>query len=767
MSSAIDPVCGMTVDPVTAKGGSALHEGTAYLFCNPRCREKFVNNPNEFVGAAPRGRPQSDFNSTGSNPHFGQAQGPAPTYVCPMDPEVRQKGPGACPKCGMALEPEMPVLQEGSTAPELTTMTRRFWVSAALTLPVMILAMASEHPSRSTALVELIIVTPVVFGGGWVFFVRAWSSIVNRSLNMFSLIALGTGAAYLYSVAAFFRSPALPLYFESAAVITTLVLLGQVLELKARAGTSSALKELLSLAPPFARVVRAGEESDIPREDIRVGDLLRVRPGEKVPVDGIVVEGAGAVDESMVTGEPQPAEKAVGDRVTGGTVNGSGSLVIRADRVGAGTLLSQIVSLVAKAQKSRAPVQRLADRVSAWFVPTVLLAALASFVSWFLWGPEPKWSYALVNAVAVLIIACPCALGLATPMAIMVGTGRAAKSGVLFRDAAALERLAGVDTLVIDKTGTLTEGKPRVREVHALAGTSEEDILRLAAGLELASEHPMASAVLKAAVARGVAPAAVSRFENRPGLGVLGQVDGREVALGQPAFLKELGVDPDFIRAAGEAGDGTVFSVIGVLIDRKPSGWMAVSDPIKPSALYALQRLKEEGLRVVMATGDRRGTAESVARILGITEVHSEVLPAGKAQLIHTLQAEGRRVAMAGDGINDSPALAQADVGIAMGTGTDIAMESAGVTLVKGDLEGILRARALSRTTLRNIRQNLFFAFVYNILGVPLAAGALYPRFGILLNPMIASAAMSLSSVSVIANALRLRRLPLGSGEGF
>jgi len=742
----IDPVCGMIVDPATAKGGSVAHEGVTYSFCNSRCREKFTTNPGFYLEGKP------------AIPALGR---PDAWYSCPMDPEIRQQGPGTCPKCGMALEPEMPASHEDSTASELTVMTRRFWISLILSVPVAMLAMTSEHPSHSTALAEFLLTTPVIFGGGWSFFQRAWRSIMNRSLNMFTLIALGTGAAYGYSLTAFFRSSALPLYFESAAVITTLVLLGQVLELRARSKTSSALKELLELVPPTARVIRGGQEIDLPGEKIQIGDLIRVRPGEKVAVDGIVTEGVSAMDESMITGEALPSEKTVGDRVTGGTLNGSGSLVIRAEHVGAGTLLAQIVRLVARAQRSRAPVQRLTDQVSSWFVPLVMLSAILTFAAWSAWGPAPRLAHALTNAVAVLIIACPCALGLATPMAIMVGTGRAAKAGVLFRDAEALENLAKIDTLVIDKTGTLTEGKPRVLEVHALAGTSEEELLRLAAGLELASEHPLASAVIKAAVERHIAPAVASDFENRPGKGVLGHVEKHEVAIGQPRFLKELGVDPEYIRGAGESTDGVVLSVIGILVDRKPSGWMTVADPLKMSAETTLKRLRDEGLRVIMATGDRKATAESVAERVGIQEVHSTLLPAGKAELVKALQAEGRHVAMAGDGINDSPALAQANVGIAMGTGTDIAMESSGVTLVKGDLEGILRARSVSRVTLRNIRQNLFFAFVYNALGVPIAAGVLYPRFGLLLSPMIASAAMSLSSVCVIANALRLRKLPL------
>jgi len=754
----IDPVCGMTVNPETARGGSAVREGITYYFCNPRCREKFTADPDQYSERKSERENEGKNESPGG---FSFAPS-AVVYVCPMDPEIRQKGPGSCPKCGMALELEMPVLQEDSTLSELRTMTRRFWTSVVLSLPVAVLSMVSEHPSRPMALTELLFATPVIFGGGWTFLERAWRSILNRSLNMFTLVALGTGAAYFYSLTVLLQAPVgapiPPLYFESATVITTLVLLGQVLELRARSKTSSALRELWELAPPFARVIRGGEEIDIPRESIQIGDLIRARPGEKVAVDGIVAEGASAVDESMITGEPLPIEKIVGDRVTGGTLNGYGSLVIRAEHVGAGTLLAQIVRLVAHAQRSRAPIQRLADRVSSWFVPAVILTALLTFAAWFFRGPVPKVPHALANAVAVLIIACPCALGLATPMAIMVGTGGAARRGILFRDAEALETLAKIDTLVMDKTGTLTEGKPCVMDVHALAGTSEEELLRLASGLELASEHPLASAVVKAAIERHAVPAMASEFENRPGKGIVGRVEGHDVVVGQSGLLQESGVDPEFIRVAEEVSEEAILSVIGVLVDRKPAGWMTVSDPIRSSAQSTLQRLKKRGLRVIMATGDRKTTAESVAGRVGIHEIHSGLLPVGKAELVKTLQAEGCRVAMAGDGINDAPALAQADVGIAMGTGTDIAMESAGVTLIKGDLEGILRARALSRATLRNIRQNLFLAFAYNSLAIPIAAGALYPRFGLLLSPMIASAAMSLSSVSVITNALRLRR---------
>ncbi len=696
-------------------------------------------------------------------------------YVCPMHPEVRQDGPGDCFKCGMALEPEMPALSADEQDPELLRMSRRFWISLFLSLPVTFLATHSMQPPRWMQWFELTLTTPIVLWGGWPFFERAWRSILNRSLNMFTLIAMGIGTAYLYSLSAVALAKAdLPLYFESAAVITVLVLLGQVLELRARARTSRALKELLNLAPRFARLLQTGgQEIDLPVEKVQVGDLIRVRPGEKVPVDGIVVEGASAIDESMVTGEPLPAEKVTGDRVTAGTLNGTGSFVMRAERVGEGTLLAQIVRLVSQAQRSKAPIQRLADQVSSWFVPSVVGVALVTFAVWALWGPAPRFPHALVNAVAVLIIACPCALGLATPMAILVGTGRGAKAGILIRDAEALEVLAKVDTLVIDKTGTLTEGKPRVREVHALAGTSEEEILRLAAGLESASEHPLASALLRAAAERHLIPGLVTDFRATPGKGIQGRVDNRNVALGNEGFLKELGIPHPELRSPspfkgeglGEGWSGTL-TVVSIAIDGELAGWISISDPLKPSAKAALGRLREEGLSIILATGDRRANAEAVANDLGIEEIHAEILPSGKAEIVKKLQSEGRVVAMAGDGVNDAPALAQADVGIAMGTGTDVAIESGGITLVKGDLEGILLARILSRATLWNIRQNLFFAFVYNTIGVPVAAGALYPFFGILLSPIFASAAMSLSSVSVIANALRLRRLPLDRGGG-
>ena len=645
-------------------------------------------------------------------------------------------------------------------------MTRRFWLSLAGALPVVVLGMLHMHPSPVAAWWELVLSTPVVLWGGWPFFVRAYQSLVYRSANMFTLIALGTGSAYLYSLVvvlfpALLHSQMLPLYFESAVFITVLVLLGQVLELRARSSTSSALQELLNLSPPIAHRVQDNAEENIPLQHVQVGDFLRVRPGEKVPVDGVVIQGATAIDESMVSGEALPVEKTAGDRVTGGTLNGMGSIVMRAERVGEGTLLAQIVRMVAQAQRTKAPIQRLADRVSAWFVPTVIGSACLTFLVWFIWGPEPKLPHAFVNAVAVLIIACPCALGLATPMAIMVGTGRGAKAGVLVRDAQSLETLARVNALVIDKTGTLTEGKPIVRDVHALAGTSEEDLLRLAAGLEVSSEHPLGSAVVKAALHRHIAPGASTQFEARPGLGVLGVVEGRQIAIGQAEFLESLGMDSGFLREISKAGRGEVLTVIGIALDRQPAGWISIVDPIKPNASDLLNRLRDDGIRIVMATGDRKEVAEAVAKELGIQEVHAGVLPADKAVIVKRLQIEGHITAMAGDGINDAPALAQADVGIAMGSGTDVAIESGGVTLIKGDLDGLWRARKLARATLGNIRQNLFFAFVYNTLGVPVAAGVLYPFYGVLLSPVLASAAMSASSVCVIANALRLRRLAL------
>jgi Cu+-exporting ATPase len=765
-----DLVCGMDVEPGQAAGGSAEHDGRTYWFCHPGCREKFLADPARYLEPAPIAiaRPAA-----------------APVrdtrvYTCPMHPEVRQVGPGSCPKCGMALEPlEVEAAEEGPN-PELRDMTRRFWLSLALTVPVFALATAEmATPTLADTLsptarlwIQLVLATPAVLWGGWPFFVRGWRSIVAGSLNMFTLIALGTGAAFAYSVFAALFPDALPhglrhggapaVYFEAAAVITTLVLLGQVLELRARSATSGAIRALLGLAPKTARRLRAdGSEEDVPLAHVQPGDRLRVRPGERVPVDGAVTEGVSAVDESMVTGEPIPVEKGPGARVTGGTVNGTGGFVMRAERVGADTLLAQIVRMVALAQRSRAPIQRLADHVSAWFVPAVVMVAGVTALLWGLYGPEPRLAYALVNAVAVLIIACPCALGLATPMSIMVGTGRGAQGGVLIKNAEALETLEKVDTLVVDKTGTLTEGKPRLVMVVAADGHEEAEVVGFAAGLERGSEHPLAAAILAGAAERGAALAEVSDFRSLTGRGVTGVVSGRRVALGNARLLQELGVAPGPLAARAETlradGQTVMFLVAGDAV----AGILGVADPVKPSTPEAIRRLQGEGLRVIMLTGDNRVTAQAVARALALDDVIAEVLPEQKVEVVRRLQAEGRVVAMAGDGVNDAPALAQAEVGVAMGSGTDVAMESAGVTLVKGDLRGIVRARRLSRATMRNIRQNLLWAFVYNVLGVPIAAGALYPVFGLLLSPMIASAAMSLSSVSVIGNALRLRRVEL------
>jgi Cu+-exporting ATPase len=702
-------------------------------------------------------------------------------WVCPMHPQIVRSEPGTCPICGMALEPRT-VTADEAINPELADMTRRFWIGLALTAPLLALAMSDLLPGqpvqhavspRLLAWVQLVLSTPVVLWAGWPFFVRAHASVVNRSPNMFTLIAIGTGMAYGYSVVGTVAPGLFPdsfrthggqigLYFEVAAVITVLVLLGQVLELRARSRTSTAIRQLLGLAPKTARRLAAdGREEDVPLELVQPGDRLRVRPGEKVPVDGAVIEGTSAVDESMVTGEPIPVEKAPGDRVTGGTVNGTGGFVMRAERVGSDTLLAQIVRLVGEAQRSRAPIQRLADQVSAYFVPAVVAVAILTFVGWALFGPEPRLAYALVNAVAVLIIACPCALGLATPMSIMVGTGRGATAGVLVRNAEVLEVLEKVDTLVVDKTGTLTEGRPGLVSVVARPELDEATLLRLAAGLERGSEHPLASAIVAGAVARGVEPGPARDFRSVTGKGVTGTVDGRAVALGNAALLAELGIDPGDLRERAEAGRREGQTVMFVAADGRAAGLLGVADPVKASTLEALRALRDEGIRIVMLTGDSRTTADAVARTLGIEHVEAEVLPERKVEVVRDLQARGRVVAMAGDGVNDAPALAQAHVGIAMGTGTDVAMESAGVTLVKGDLRGVVRARGLSRATMRNIRQNLFFAFVYNALGVPIAAGVLYPVTGLLLSPMFASAAMTFSSVSVIGNALRLRRVTL------
>jgi Cu+-exporting ATPase len=709
------------------------------------------------------------------------AAGPRTEWTCPMHPQIVREAPGSCPICGMALEPRTVSVVEGAD-PELIDMTRRFWIGLVLTLPLLAFVMGDmlpgqplRHliPGRFSAWLQLVLATPVVLWAGWPFFERGWASVINRSLNMFTLIALGTGMAYVYSVVGTLAPGLFPasfrihggevgLYFEAAAVITVLVLLGQVLELRARSQTSSAIRALLRLAPPTARRLgHDGTEEDVPLEHVQVGDRLRVRPGEKVPVDGMVLEGRSSVDESMVTGESIPVEKTSGSRVIGGTVNGTGGFVMRAERVGSETLLAQIVHMVGEAQRSRAPIQRLADVVSSWFVPAVVLVAMASFVAWAVWGPEPRLAYGLVNAVAVLIIACPCALGLATPMSIMVGTGRGALAGVLIRNAEALEGLEKVNTLVVDKTGTLTEGRPRLRVVVAIADADEGEVLRLAASVEVGSEHPLAAAIVEGAEARGIKPVTAEDFRSVTGKGVVARVDGRVVALGNVSLMRELGIDvgavlprADELRTEGQ-------TVMFVASDRRLVGLIGVADPIKESAAEALEQLRQAGLSIVMLTGDSRRTAEAVATKLGIAHIEAEVLPERKIQVVRDLRSKGRKVAMAGDGINDAPALAAADVGIAMGTGTDVAMQSAGVTLVKGDLRGIVRARRLSHATMRNIRQNLFFAFVYNALGVPIAAGVFYPWTGLLLSPIIASGAMTFSSVSVIANALRLRRVQL------
>jgi Cu+-exporting ATPase len=707
--------------------------------------------------------------------------GPRTQYVCPMHPEVVRDEPGNCPICGMALEPRSAEV-EAEEDHELRAMSLRFWVSAALSLPLFVLAMGHDlFPAvlpdflnaRTLQWIQLVLATPVVLWGGWPFFVRGWASLIHRSLNMFTLIALGIGVAWLYSLTATvwpglfpasLRSMGgtVPVYFEAAAVITTLVLLGQVLELRARSRTGAAIKMLLGLAPKTARrVLEDGSERDVPLAEVQPGDVLRVRPGEKVPVDGIVLEGASAVDESMVTGEPMPVEKQAGAPLIGATVNGTGSLLMRAEKVGSDTLLAQIVHMVGEAQRSRAPIQKLADTVSGYFVPAVVAIAIVTFIAWSLWGPEPRLSHGVVNAVAVLIIACPCALGLATPMSIMVGTGQGALAGVLIKHAEALEVLETIDTLVVDKTGTLTEGKPQLAAVVPAQDWDERELLRLAASLERGSEHPLASAILAGAEQRGIQPVSAADFQSLTGRGVTGKVDGRQVALGTALLMDELGISFGSLTGTAETLRREGQTVMLVAVENKAAGLLGVTDPVKPSTPEAIAALHRDGITLVMLTGDNRRTAEAVARRLGIDRIEADVLPDQKAAIIKRLQGEGSKVAMAGDGINDAPALAQADVGIAMGTGTDVAMESAGVTLVKGDLRGIVRAIRLSRATMRNIRQNLFFAFIYNVLGVPIAAGILYPTFGLLLSPIIAAAAMSLSSVSVIANALRLKRVRL------
>ncbi len=799
---ATDPVCGMTVDEHTATG-KAVFAGKTYHFCSQHCLNKFQVNPSEYLQPAPAPAPAAQAAGAytcpmhpevrqatpGSCPKCGMALEPvapvpaqanATEYVCPMHPEVVRDAPGNCPICGMALEPRTSIAEESN--PELIDMTRRFWISTVLALPVFVTAMAADMVPGfapqwisfpKLQLFEFLMATPVVLWGGWPFFQRGWASLLTRHLNMFTLIALGVGVAWTYSVIGTFlpdifpaalrrEDGTLPIYFEAAAVITALVLLGQVLELRARSRTNIAIKLLLGLAPKTARIIRSdGREEDIPLEQVKAEDVLRVRPGEKIPVDGKVEEGASSVDESMVTGEPIPVEKHAGDHLIGATVNGTGGLLMRAEKVGADTLLAQIVHMVSEAQRSRAPIQRLADTVSGYFVPVVVLVALLAFTVWMVWGPEPRFAHAIVAAVSVLIIACPCALGLATPISIMVGTGRGAMAGVLIKNAEALEIMEKVNTLVTDKTGTLTEGKPKLTSLLALEGFQENDMLQLVASLERASEHPLAAAIVKGAEERNLTLPEVGNVQSVSGKGITGQAGGRTVAIGNQKLFIDLGITlgvlverADVLRAEGQ-------TVMFVAIDGKPAGLIGVADPIKESTLEAIQALHAAGLQLVMITGDSRATAEVVAHKLGIDRVVAEVLPEQKAEIVKQLQAEGRVVAMAGDGINDAPALAQAQVGIAMGTGTDVAMESAGVTLIKGDLRGIVRARLLSQATMRNIRQNLFFAFIYNALGVPIAAGLLYPFFGLLLSPMIAAAAMSFSSVSVILNALRLNRVKL------
>jgi Cu+-exporting ATPase len=773
-AAAIDPVCGMTVQPATA-AGSYEYQGKTYYFCATSCLTKFRDEPNHYL-TPPEQRA----------PHVMPVPvGGAVEYICPMDPEVIETQPGACRICGMALEPKV-ISLEAARNPELEDMTRRFWICLGPSLLVMLLAMADMIPGLSLPRtftgstrnwVQWLLATPVVLWGGWPFFQRGWASVVNQAPNMFTLIAMGTGAAYSYSTVATVAPSLLPgsfrmhdgsiaVYFEAAAMITVLVLLGQVLELKARSQTSSAIRSLLRLAPKTARLITSdGQEEDVPLEHIQVNHRLRVRPGERVPVDGMVQEGTTSVDESMITGESIPVEKTVGARVTGGTINGTGGIVMVAERVGRDTMLARIVQMVSEAQRSRAPIQRLADMAAAYFVPLVVAAALITAVAWAIWGPEPKLAYALVNAVAVLIIACPCALGLATPMSIMVGTGRGATAGVLVKNAEALEVFGKVNTLVIDKTGTLTEGRPKLQSVRFVPPWSDVDLLQLTASLERSSEHPLAAAVVEGAERRGLVYIPVEQFRSVTGKGVTGRVAGRRVAIGTAAFLRnDVGVSGQNLtqldeEAASLRRQGQ--TILFVAIDEQAAGILGVADPIKASTPAAVQELKAEGIRLVMVTGDHRDTADAVAQQLGIEEVMADVLPDQKGQIIARLKSEGRVVAMAGDGINDAPALALAHVGIAMGTGADTAIESAGITLLKGDLRGLVRARGLSQATMRNIRQNLLFAFLYNIIGVPIAAGVLYPVWGILLSPMIASAAMTFSSVSVISNALRLRHVEL------
>lgn len=755
----LDPVCGMTLDPATSKHRFE-HHGETFHFCSAGCRTKFAADAARYL-------------TKGGAPAPGMPAGTI--YTCPMHPEIRQIGPGSCPICGMALEPEVASLETGPN-PELADMTRRFWIGGALALPPVVLEMgghlAGPHnwidPTLSNW-IQLVFATPVVVWAGWPFLVRGWQSLLTRNLNMFTLIAMGTGVAYVYSLIgtiapqifpATFRGHegAVAVYFEAAAVITVLVLLGQVLELRARDATSGAIKALLQLAPKIARRVDAdGNEHEVEIDSLHVGDSLRVRPGEKVPVDGVILEGRSSLDESLVTGESMPVTKETGAKVIAGTLNQSGSFIMRADKVGRETLLSQIVQMVADAQRSRAPIQRLADQVAGWFVPTVIGVAVIAFAAWAWFGPEPRFAFGLVAAVSVLIIACPCALGLATPMSIMVGVGRGAQAGVLIKNAEALERMEKIDTLVVDKTGTLTEGKPKVVAVVPAAGFAGDDILRLAASVERASEHPLADAIMRAAKEKQLALSQVEAFDSPTGKGATGKVDGKTIVLGNAKYLTSIGVDTRALNTEAERLRGDGATVINMAIAGKLAGLFAIADPVKASTPEALRALAAEGIKVIMLTGDNRTTAEAVARRLGIADVEAEVLPDQKSAVVTKLQKAGRSVAMAGDGVNDAPALAAAEVGIAMGTGTDVAMESAGVTLLKGDLTGIVRARKLSQATMSNIRQNLFFAFIYNAAGIPIAAGILYPAFGVLLSPIIAAAAMALSSVSVVGNALRLR----------
>ena len=819
-----DVVCHMDVDPAKA-AGSAEYQGKTYYFCSPRCVERFNAAPEKYLASkAPAAQlvqlgeilpekqpaaettgqqqrtvtyvcpmdPEVRENKPGPCPVCGMAlerdARDAVEYTCPMHPEIVRDRPGTCPICGMALEPRTVSSTQGEDDSELRSMQRRFWIGAALSIPLLILSMggmAAENllhslPAGWLEWLQVSLATPVVLWGGWPFFQRGWASVVNRRLNMFTLIAIGTGAAYLYSVIATVAPGIFPesvrghggrpeVYFEASAIIVTLVLLGQVLELRARRQTSSAIRALLDLSPKTARRVRAdGPDEEIPLEHIKKSDRLRVRPGDRVPVDGVIEEGSSAIDESMITGESIPVEKSVGGKVIGGTVNQTGSFIMRAEKLGSETLLAQIVRMVAEAQRSRAPIQSLADKVAGYFVPAVIAVAALTFLVWAIWGPEPRLAHALINAVAVLIIACPCALGLATPIAIMVGTGRGARAGVLVKNAAALETMGKVDTLVMDKTGTLTEGKPRLTQIITSGDIEENDLLRLVAGLERSSEHPLAAAIVKGAEERGLRPGAASDFQSFTGQGVVGQVEGREVAVGNAAFFESRkifasGATPaGLLRQADELRQEGQ-TVMLAAVDGKAAGVIAVADPIKASTREAIQLLRQSGLQLIMLTGDSRTTAEAIARELGMStnEFEADVLPERKAEIVKELQSQGRIVAMAGDGVNDAPALAQANVGIAMGTGTDVAMESGDVTLVKGDLRAIVRARKLSQATMRNIRQNLFFAFIYNLLGVPIAAGVLYPFFGLLLQPIFAAAAMSFSSVSVIANALRLRNVKL------